>query len=389
MKAAVLRAYDDDASVALDVVDTFAAPAAPTGNAVVVRVNYAATNPIDYKIMQGPYRYLLPKSLPRVPGFDVAGTVAAVGPSVKKVRVGQRVMGDAGNFGQGALAEFCHFASEDMLAVVPDHVALADAAGVPLAGLTSLQALRDYGKVQKGSKVVIRGASGGTGHYAVQLARILGAAEVVAISSSVELCRALGATEVIDYNKQDFVEVLKGRQFDAFYDCVGGYDAWIAAHDHILKPSGVYVTIVGDDPTRRLSLGYIISDFFKGTGRKIASAFGSPGYCSALRSTGGGDIDKLSAWLADGTLRTVLDTDSPFPFTRDGVVALFRKQESSRAKGKLIIEISPELNAPKCAYSLKGTGAAAAASSASPVSDDNDADPADADDSKRKRKSKK
>lgn len=132
MKAAVLRAYDDDASVALDVVDKFPAPTTPTGNGVVVRVNYAATNPIDYKIMQGPYRYLLPKSLPRVPGFDVAGTVAAVGPAVKKVRVGQRVMGDAGNFGQGALAEFCHFASEDMLAVVPDHVALADAAGVPL-----------------------------------------------------------------------------------------------------------------------------------------------------------------------------------------------------------------------------------------------------------------
>jgi NADPH:quinone reductase-like Zn-dependent oxidoreductase len=381
MKAVVLRAYDDDPAVALDVVDTFASPQAPSGSQVVVRVHYAATNPIDYKIMQGPYRYLLPMALPRVPGFDVAGVVVAVGPNVKKLRVGQRVMGDAGNFSQGALAELCLFGSEDLLAVVPDHVALCDAAGVPLAALTSLQALRDYGKVQRGSKVVVRGASGGTGHYAIQLARILGATEIVAISSSKDLCLALGATEVIDYSSQDYVALLKGRQFDAFYDCVGGYDAWLAAHDHILKPSGMYVTIVGDDPTRRLSLGVILGDFFKGTGRKIASVFGTPGYASALRSTGGGDIDKLSAWLADGTLRTVLDADSPFPFTRDGVVALFRKQESSRAKGKLVIEITPEANAPKPAYALSSQKTAPAAKD----EDDNDAG-----DSKRKRsKSKK
>lgn len=342
MKAVVLRAYDDDPSVALDVVDAFATPTqTASGSQVVVRVHYAATNPIDYKIMQGPYRYLLPKALPRVPGFDVSGVVAAIGPSVKKVRVGQRVMGDAGNFGQGALAQFCLFAHEDLLAVVPDSVPLLDAAGVPLAALTSLQALRDYAKVSHGSKVVVRGASGGTGSYAVQLAVLLGAAEVVAISSNVDLCRSLGATRVIDYKTHDYKALLAGQQFDAFYDCVGGYDAWQAAQT-ILKPAGAYVTITGDDPTQRLSAANIVGEFFKGTSRKFMSLLGAPGYYSALRSTGGGDMDKLAAWLGEGKLRTVLDDDSPFPFTREGAIALFTKQMSSRAKGKLVMEIARE-----------------------------------------------
>jgi NADPH:quinone reductase-like Zn-dependent oxidoreductase len=341
MKAVVLKEYNDDPAKALDVVEAFGAPGAPSGAQVLVRVHYASTNPIDYKIMPGSYRYLLPKALPRVPGFDVSGIVYAVGPRVTKVRVGQRVMGDAGNFGQGALAQFCLFASDDLLAIVPDSVPLVDAAGVPLAALTSLQALRDYGKVTRGSKVVVRGASGGTGAFAVQLAVLLGAAEVVAISSNVALCRQLGATRVIDYKTEDYASALRGQQFDCFYDCVGGYDDWLAAKA-ILKPAGSFVTIVGDSPGAKLSAGMLIGDFFKNSGRKIMALCGDPNYYSALRTTGTGDLDKLAAWMGEGKLRTVLDDASPFPFTREGVVALFEKQMSSRAKGKLVMEIEPE-----------------------------------------------
>src|SRR5581483_1452529 len=190
----------------------------PKGNQVLLKVRAASVNPLDWRMKSAR------------PGVDVAGVVEEVGRSVTRFKPGDAVFGAA----KGAFAEYA-CASEDALAVKPENVTFEQAAAVPIAGLTALQGLRDKGHLQPGQKVLINGAAGGIGTFAVQIAKSFGA-EVTGVCSTknVEMVRSLGADRVIDYTRQDFTR--DARRYDVLLDNVGNRP--LLAMRRVLAPNG-------------------------------------------------------------------------------------------------------------------------------------------------------
>jgi NADPH:quinone reductase-like Zn-dependent oxidoreductase len=215
----------------------------PKDDQVLVQVRASSVNPADWYLIRGkPFLVRLAGSgflRPRTPrtGADVAGTVTAVGKDVKEIRPGAEVLG----MGSGAFAEYVT-APESTLVEKPASLSFEEAAAVPLAGLTALQALRTHGKVQPGQKVLIHGASGGVGTFAVQIASALGA-EVTAVCSTgkVDLARSLGAAHVIDYSKEDITK--SGLRYDLVLVVNGSRP--VKAYRRVLKPGGACVVIGG------------------------------------------------------------------------------------------------------------------------------------------------
>jgi NADPH:quinone reductase-like Zn-dependent oxidoreductase len=207
-------------------------------NEVLVRVRAAGVNPADWAIMSGlPYiarpAYGLRKPKNAVRGTDVAGQVEAVGTSVTRFRPGDEVFG----WCVGSFAEYAA-ASEDALALKPANLTFEQAAAVPMAGLVALQALRDQGNVQAGQRVLINGASGGIGTFAVQIAKSLGA-DVTGVCSTpnVDLVRSIGADRVVDYTQEDFTR--SGQQYDFILDNVGNHS--LSDLRRALTPKGTLV----------------------------------------------------------------------------------------------------------------------------------------------------
>ena len=216
MKAIVQDSYGLPDALELRDIDT---PTVAEGE-VLIRVVAAAINPADWAFMRGiPYlfrpAYGLTKPRNPVRGSDVAGSVMAVGTEVARLRVGDEVFGS----GRGTLAEYA-VAKEANLAIKPANLSAEEAAAVPMGGLTALQALRDAAKVEPGQKVLVTGASGGVGSFAVQIAKSMGA-EVTAVCSTrnVDRVRAIGADHVIDYTQEDFTR--NGRAYDVIVDNAG------------------------------------------------------------------------------------------------------------------------------------------------------------------------
>ena len=219
MKAIVSRCYGSPAVLRLE---NIAVPT-PKDDEVLVRVRAASVNPLDWHYMRGtPYLvrtesgYGTPEN-PRL-GVDFAGTVEAVGRNVKRFQPGDEVFGGK----TGAFAEYVTIREGRAIAVKPTNVTFEQAASVPIAGLTALQALRDKGKIHAGQKVLINGASGGVGTFAVQIAKSYGA-EVTGVCSTrnVELVRSLGADHVIDYTREDFTK--DDQRYDLILDNVGNH----------------------------------------------------------------------------------------------------------------------------------------------------------------------
>jgi NADPH:quinone reductase-like Zn-dependent oxidoreductase len=212
-----------------------------TEEEVLVRVRAAGVNPGDWAIMSGlPYIarpvYGLRKPKNAVRGTDVAGTVEAVGAGVTRLRPGEEVFGWCGGLG-GAFAEYAA-ASEDALAPKPANLTFEQAAAVPMAGLVALQALRDHGGVWAGQEVLINGASGGIGTFAVQIAKAIGA-EVTGVCSTrnVDMVRSIGADHVIDYTQEDFTH--KDQRYDLILDNVANHS--LSDLRRALSPKGTLV----------------------------------------------------------------------------------------------------------------------------------------------------
>jgi NADPH:quinone reductase-like Zn-dependent oxidoreductase len=210
----------------------------PGDNEVLLKVRAASVNPLDWHFMRGtPYLGRLAFGLrkPRVtrPGVDVAGRVEAVGRNVTHFKPGDEVFGS----GRGAFAEYvCTPASK--LAIKPGNMTFEQAASAPVAAYTALQGLRDKGKVLPGQKVLINGAAGGVGTFAVQIAKWLGA-EVTGVCSTrnVDMVRSLGADRVIDYTREDFTQ--SAQRYDVIFDLVGNHP--LSACRRILNPKGTYL----------------------------------------------------------------------------------------------------------------------------------------------------
>jgi NADPH:quinone reductase-like Zn-dependent oxidoreductase len=237
VKAAIIDAYGgSDRLQAREIPE----PGEPGPGQVRLRVRAASVNPIDWKMRRGGLRLVMPAKFPLVLGYDVAGEIDAIGPEVTRFQVGDPVFGlvdprsPGGSYAEMALAR------ESTLAALPQSLSFEEAAALPVAGLTALQALRDKGELVAGETVVINGASGGVGHLAVQIAHTVGA-QVTGTASrgNLDFVRSLGAREAIDYEEEDFA----GRDdaWDVIFD-VAGTRTYQDCEPSLSRGGGIYVT---------------------------------------------------------------------------------------------------------------------------------------------------
>lgn len=269
---------------------------------VLIRVRAAGVNPADWAVMSGlPYVarpvYGLTKPQARVRGTDVAGTVERVGGAVTRFRAGDEVFGAS----NGSYAEYAT-ASEDSLALKPANLTFAEAAAVPMAGLVALQALRDHAHVRPGQHVLINGASGGIGSFAVQIAKVLGA-RVTAVCSTgnVDLVRSLGADDVVDYTQADVTR--SGDMFDVILDNVGNHS--LTALRRVLTPTGALISNGGQFGNR----------WFASSGRllhaQVLARFVKQSFPMFVVSQKHEDLATLAGLLEAGRVIPVLDRTYP------------------------------------------------------------------------------
>jgi len=293
---------------------------------VLVRVRASSVNPVEwYGVYAPPFVRVISRQLrrPKDPslGVDLAGTVEAVGKNVTAFRPGDEVFGAS----DASWAEYAA-ASATKLAHKPANVSFEEAAGVPVAGLTALQALRDHGAVQPGQKVLINGASGGVGTYAIQIGKVLGA-DVTAVCSTqnVELARSLGADRVIDYTREDFTRT--GRQHDLIIDIAGSRS--FSKLRRILTPQAT-VVVVGARMEYSLlgPLKHMIGTVVEAVGRsQEAKLF--------MADVNTSDLTYMGELIASGKLRSVIDRRYPLS---EAVEAL-RYLGQGHARGKIVLSV--------------------------------------------------
>ncbi len=299
---------------------------APTGEQVLVRVKAASVNPLDWHYMRGsPYLMRLGTGLGapddhRI-GVDFAGVVEAVGPGVTSFEPGDRVFGGA----TGAFAEYVLADEGSAIAALPESVSFEQAAALPIAAVTALQALRDKGRVTAGEKVLINGASGGVGTFAVQIAKSLGA-EVHGVCSTrnVEMVKSLGADHVWDYTQTDYTQ--SGAAYDVIVDMVGNHS--ISRNRGVLKAGGRLVVVGGPK-------GDWIAPLIRPAGVMLQSLFADQELLLILAELRREDLAQLASMVGAGTVQPVIDYVFPFDETADAI----RYSETGRARGKIIIKL--------------------------------------------------
>ncbi len=298
----------------------------PKDNQVLVKVHAASANPLDWHRMRGaPFLARLGEGLrkPKNPrlGADVAGRVEAVGSSVTQFQAGDEVFGCV----TGAFADYI-CVRETALALKPANLSFEQAAAVPVVAFTALQGLRDTGHIQSGQKVLVNGASGGVGTFAVQLAKSFGAAVTgVCSTRNVDLVRSIGADHVIDYTQEDFTR--GGPSYDLIYDAVGNRS--VAAYKRALKPQGTCV-IAGFTTFPRLLEHVVVGAWMSKTGnRKI----GLMGVAKANQK----DLLFVKELLEAGKVVPVIDKRYPLSETAEAI----RYLEERHARGKVIIVVEP------------------------------------------------
>jgi NADPH:quinone reductase-like Zn-dependent oxidoreductase len=323
MKAIVYRSYGSPDVLRLEEVPK---PEVKDGE-VLVRVHAAAINPLDWHLLRGkPYivrptsGWLKPKR--NIPGIDVAGVVEAVGREVTELHAGDEVFGEKSR----ACAEYVAGPAK-LFMHKPANLTLEQAAAVPVAAATALQALRDKGKIQAGQKVLINGASGGVGMFAVQLAKSFGA-EVTGVCSTpnVDLVRSLGADHAIDYTQQNFT---RGKErYDLIIDNAGSRS--LLAMSRVLAPTGTLV-LVG------ASKGNWIGPIARILGASQLSRFGSKKMMGMLTDIQREDLAVLKELIEAGKITPVIDRTYPLSETADAI----RYLETMRARAKVIITVAP------------------------------------------------
>jgi NADPH:quinone reductase-like Zn-dependent oxidoreductase len=305
----------------------------PGDDDVVVRVHATSANPADWHLVRGePYLARVQLGLRRpknqVLGCDVAGRVHAVGRDASSFQVGDAVYGSPIMRGFGAFAEYVRV-PVDLLARKPVNLSFEQAAAVPVAALTALQALRDHGRLQAGQRVLLIGASGGIGTFAIQIAKAFDA-EVTAVCSTrnLELVRSLGADHVIDYTTDD--PTRGERRYDLVLQIVG-----TATPSHcrrVLGPQGTLVQISGD------ASGRWIGPFGRMVRGRLLSPFVSQRITSFVMTPNGEDLQQLTDLVESGRVTPVIDrtyslTEVPFAV---------RYVEEGHARGKVVVTVAPD-----------------------------------------------
>jgi NADPH:quinone reductase-like Zn-dependent oxidoreductase len=303
----------------------------PGDDEVLVRVRAASVTYSNLMLVRGePFvgrlmgmGLLKPKQ--KIPGADIAGQVEAVGVKIKQFQPGDEVFGDLSDCGRGGFAEYV-CAPENALALKPANISFAEAAAVPEAALVALQALRDHGQIQRGQKVLIYGASGGIGTFAVQIAKHFGA-EVTCVCSkrNLDLVRSLGADHVIDYTEEDFTE--SGQQYDLIV-ATAGYRS-IFDYKRALGAKGIYVSTGGSmaQTFQALLLGSLIS---RAGGKKLGAMLVKPNK----------DLVFMKELIEVGKVKPVIDRCYPLSEASEAL----RYYGEGHARGKVVITIEKDSN---------------------------------------------
>jgi NADPH:quinone reductase-like Zn-dependent oxidoreductase len=323
MKAAVYTRYGPPEVVQIADIEK----PVPKDHEVLVKVRAASVNPLDWHFMRGtPYLVHMmtglrkPKS--RGLGVDVAGQVEAVGRNVTQFKPGDEVFGSC----RGAFAEYT-CTSESALVRKPVDVTFEQAASVPVAAFTALQGLRDQGNIQPGQKVLINGAAGGVGTFAVQLAKSIGA-EVTGVCSTrnADMVRSIGADRVIDYTQEDFTKM--GQRFDLFFDAVGNHS--LLACRRVLNPKGTYVPVGGTadrwmiGPLARALATLMLSWFVS---QRLVIFF--------MAKTKKEDLALMADLMQAGRVTPVIDKC----YSLSEVAEAIRYLEKGHARGKVVITL--------------------------------------------------
>ena len=300
---------------------------APGDGEVLIKVMATGLNAADWHMLRAsPFfvRFMSGFLKPRdtILGADVAGRVAAVGPNVTAFKPGDAVYGDLAGSGFGGLAEYVA-APEGLLAHKPASLSFVEAAAVPMAAVTALQALRDAGRLQSGQRVLIHGASGGVGTFAVQIAKALGAVVTAVTSpSKLEMARSLGAEHVIDYTRDDFSR--DGRQYDLIIAANG--DRSLADYERALTPAGTLVVAGGTMKQlfRTILLG------------KLRSKPGGRTFRALSAKASAADLVFLNDFIEAGQVRPVIDRCYPLAEAAEAM----RYLEAGHARGKIVIVVA-------------------------------------------------
>jgi NADPH:quinone reductase-like Zn-dependent oxidoreductase len=322
MKAIVYHNYGSPDALKLEDIEK---PSAGDDE-VLIKVRAASVNALDVGLLRHPFMRRIVSGLSKLknnrPGRDVAGQVEAVGSNVTHFKPGDAVFGWCG----GAFAEYA-CTSQSKLVMKPENASFEQAAAVPVAGLTALQGLRDTGKVQPGQKVLINGASGGVGTFAVQIAKSLGA-DVTAVCSSrnVDMARSIGADRVIDYTREDFTK--GGELYDVIFDIVANHP--FSARRRVLNPNGICIGagIVGLGNSVIRLLSHLITDF-------VLSRFVTQKFVTSMTKLSKEDLTILRDLMAAGKVTPVIDRC----YSLNEVPEAIRYFEEGHARGKVVITL--------------------------------------------------
>ena len=287
----------------------------PGENEVLVKVVTAAVNPVDYKIRNGSLKFISGKKFPRTLGGDIAGIVEKAFEG-SRFQPGDRVFAML-SFKGGGYAEYVPV-PEKSIAIIPEGLDYEAAAAIPLAGLTAFQALVYKGQIKAGSRVLINGASGGVGHFAVQIAKAYEAFVVATTSAkNINFVKSLGADEVIDYASTDIRKI--NQKFDMVFDAVASHS--ISEFSHVLDKKGIYVSTL---PTP----GLLLHQSFNFVANKKAFAI--------MTKTDGKDLEILSSLYLQGKLRPFIEKT----FCLEEGAEAHHMIETHRVKGKIVLKIS-------------------------------------------------
>ena len=298
----------------------------PGQNEVLLRVRAASINPLDWKMMKGGpllFRVLLGIGKPKIrrPGVDVAGVVEAVGRKVTEFKSGDEVFGTC----IGAFAEYATSAStfgmKSVLIKKPENVTFEQAASAPIAALTALQGLRDKGRIGAGQNVLINGAAGGVGTFAVQLAKLFGA-DVTGVCSTanINLVRCIGADRVIDYTQNDFTTTR--QRYDIILDCVGNRS--LSACRRVLNPTGTLVLVGAPDRATAI--------LTRTMGALFWSRFATRKVIFFIARMNKEDLTMIGEFMAAGKVTPVIDKR----YSLSEAVEAFRYVEKGHARGKVV-----------------------------------------------------
>jgi len=303
----------------------------PKDDEVLVRVYAASINSWDWDMILGEFAFTrlwgLFKPKHKIPGSDISGRVESVGRAVKKFKPGDDVYGDIVEHGWGGFAEYA-CANENELAFKPASMSYEQASAIPQAGLLALQSIRDFGKLQKGQRILLNGAGGGVGTIGVQISKMLGGeVTVVDKADKLALLKTLGADHVIDYQKEDFTN--NGLKYDLIVDVVANRP--IFRYKKALVPGGLFVMVGGTTSTilQMMTLGSLVSQVRKivanTSDRRIAMMGYKPNH----------GLDDMSSYFLEGKVIPVIDKVFPLADTAEA----FRYFGSGAFKGKVVIKI--------------------------------------------------